>query len=711
MKVNSTDDEIRSDRYGCYSYMDFDISEIDKETLSSAKLWIYVDAGSDTRSSTRTIGVFALASTWSDSMTWSSGRISACNDAIDTYTVTGNNYDIVDYGWKCIDITDYIKTISSDTLSLIMQAINSNAHPVLIRSNEYSDESTRPQLVINNINSSADKSADLSVEYDDGEVYINGSVDSDASKQILIRIFQPDNTLVMIDQIESDENGQYSYVCDVDESITGTYQVFVSIEDDESVRHTIFVVGNPTEITPIYLDPISTILKPNVNISMSYDYLRNDRIITIYSTMVQNSESTQEQNISTVIALYNSDGSMKSYSASSIGAQINSTEKLGSDIILPSDVSGMKLKIFTLEGKGIYSGSMIPLSSSRCIDDNRPSNNGGASIFETDEDEQLFIDDVVFPEYEDQFSVYDISYFYGNKHAYYEKIILPGETLTISGKVKNKKSTDTNIGEAFYTQRDGQSSYVELNTWYKIKAGETRTVSWDVPSEWTAYPPESDPVYPSNWISDEGGLTTEHQDYFGDNIKTSVLVDKDSFVKGKIDTEDDIDCVKFVAQTTGYYEIAQIDGVELDCSLYTENLIDTTDPLNGFEKITSLKSVANGLLWGGELEEGNTYAIKFTAAETNKTGDYTCAISVDTDGDGLADVWEITGDINGDGIVDIPESDPYKTDVYVEINWMTGFKPEQESLDIVKSSFETSGAGYENKGINLHSIWGKNILI
>ena len=351
---------------------------------------------------------------------------------------------------------------------------------------------------------------------------------------------------------------------------------------------------------------------------------------------------------------------------------------------------------------------MIPLSNSYCITDQEPTTDSGFSLMSViDEEDPLFINDVVFPEYADQFSVYDISYYYGQEKSYHEKIILPGQTLTIKGKIKNKKTTATKIGEEFYTQRDGQARYVKLSGWYTIEPGKTIEVSWDVPSEWTAYPPESDPVYPSNWISDEGGLTTEHQDYFGNNIKESVLVDKDNFIKGKIDDTGDIDCIKFNVEKDGYYEVSQLNGVQLTGQLYAENLIDTDDPLNGFEQKISSITPNENLLWGGYLIGGNTYAMKLVPKTVGATGDYTCAISVDTDGDGLPDVWERTGDIDGDGTIDIEGADPDKTDVFVEINWMTGFKPEQESLDIVAESFTNSGAGYKNNGINLHNVWGK----
>lgn len=708
LQVNFTDSETRGDRYGSYSYLDFDMSEIDSESLSSARLWVYVDPSSDTRDSTRTIGVFEPSEKWSDNITWSNKRVSAKGEAIAEYTVSGNSFDIIDYGWKCVDVTDYVKNVllKTNAVSFMMKAVNSNAHPVLIRSSEYSDEATRPKLVINNEQEISD--FDFRTEYSNETVLIEGSTGIRGSKQVLIRIFDPNNDLKVIDQIASDVNGHYKFNYNLQGALNGTYQIFVSVEGNENIKRAKLDVGNATDISVIYPDPVSTILKPEVNVSSSCSYLTNNKVFSIYSTMEQNNKNIRTQNISTVIALYNNDGTMYNYSAGSIEAQPDNEEQFGSDILLPNDVTGMTLKVFTLEGKNIYSGSMIPLSKPYCINRTEPYE-GEGSLLETPV-EPLFIKDVVFPEYADKFSVYDISYYYGHEKAYYEKLILPGQMLTISGKVKNKQSEDVAIGEAFFTQIDGESQFVKLQTWYKIKPGETRTVSWDVPSEWTAYPPEGDPVYPDNWISDEGGLTTENQDYFGNNIKESVLVEKDSFIKGQIDSENDVDCVKFVAPTTGYYEIANIDGINVKAELFAENLVDPSDPLNGFEKIYP-KDIIDGTMpetrWCGYLEEGNTYAIRFTPKIKGNTGAYTCTISVDTDEDGLVDIWEITKDIDGDGIEDIPGADPYKSDIYVEINWMKGFKPSQEALNIVSEAFANSGAGYKDKGINLHNVWGE----
>ena len=82
---------------------------------------------------------------------------------------------------------------------------------------------------------------------------------------------------------------------------------------------------------------------------------------------------------------------------------------------------------------------------------------------------------------------------------------------------------------------------------------------------------------------------------------------------------------------------------------------------------------------------------------------------IDTDGDGLLDEWEESGDINNDGVIDIIDADINKSDIYVKIDWMPGFKPSNKALSAVCDSFENSGAGYQNKGIALHLVWGREI--
>ena len=65
----------------------------------------------------------------------------------------------------------------------------------------------------------------------------------------------------------------------------------------------------------------------------------------------------------------------------------------------------------------------------------------------------------------------------------------------------------------------------------------------------------------------------------------------------------------------------------------------------------------------------------------------------DTDGDALLDCWETDGiDADGDGVVDLvlPDADPMRADVYVEIDFMTGQAPIPAGLDSVVAAFANS---------------------
>lgn len=150
LRVNYTDSENGNNRYGNYSYIDFEIPEVNSNLIASAKLWIYVDENSDIRNSTRTIGVFKPASDWILPMTWESARVASLGDAISSFTVSGNGYYITDPGWRCVDVTDYVKNLESDSAQFMLKVTQGSAHTVLLRSMEYTDEATRPRLIVTN---------------------------------------------------------------------------------------------------------------------------------------------------------------------------------------------------------------------------------------------------------------------------------------------------------------------------------------------------------------------------------------------------------------------------------------------------------------------------------------------------------------------------------------------------------------------------------
>lgn len=82
---------------------------------------------------------------------------------------------------------------------------------------------------------------------------------------------------------------------------------------------------------------------------------------------------------------------------------------------------------------------------------------------------------------------------------------------------------------------------------------------------------------------------------------------------------------------------------------------------------------------------------------------------LDSDGDGLADVWETNGyDANGDGTVDVNlpalGADPLRKDLFVEVDWMPGRDPQPEVWDYSERLFANAPVlnSDGSNGINLH---------
>lgn len=89
--------------------------------------------------------------------------------------------------------------------------------------------------------------------------------------------------------------------------------------------------------------------------------------------------------------------------------------------------------------------------------------------------------------------------------------------------------------------------------------------------------------------------------------------------------------------------------------------------------------------------------------------------TVDSDGDGIPDVWEIYGvDMDGDGTIDLPlnemGADPHTPDIFVEVDWM--IQPEKYFLGICiqqeinlapsESAMRLVYEAFKDHGINLH---------
>lgn len=80
---------------------------------------------------------------------------------------------------------------------------------------------------------------------------------------------------------------------------------------------------------------------------------------------------------------------------------------------------------------------------------------------------------------------------------------------------------------------------------------------------------------------------------------------------------------------------------------------------------------------------------------------------IDTDKDGIYNSWETNGiDYDGDGGIDLTLSgaDPLRKDIFVEIDYMQGYKPNQTAINAVVAAFNKAPVSNPDgiNGINLH---------
>lgn len=150
--VNYTPNEIGNGSWGQDSYLTFNldgINELERANIGSAKLWLYVDPKSDVRKSLRKITVSGNNGLKysADTISWSRGRFFGKYE-LGGFTVEGNGYEVLTSGWKQIDVTDFVKSTDSQEVEFILKMVSETQHPIKIHSSEYSDESTRPRLII-----------------------------------------------------------------------------------------------------------------------------------------------------------------------------------------------------------------------------------------------------------------------------------------------------------------------------------------------------------------------------------------------------------------------------------------------------------------------------------------------------------------------------------------------------------------------------------
>lgn len=135
--------------------------------------------------------------------------------------------------------------------------------------------------------------------------------------------------------------------------------------------------------------------------------------------------------------------------------------------------------------------------------------------------------------------------------------------------------------------------------------------------------------------------------------------------------------------------------------------VDTEETFNGHPNDIPEDFIISGFNTTIRIPSGAVYLMIGCADYklTDNDGWMTVTIEKDTDGDGLWDSWETKGiDANNDGTIDLilEGADWEHKDIYVEVDYMQGHKPDQAALDDVKAAFRNCPATVAFSPINLH---------
>lgn len=198
---------------------------------------------------------------------------------------------------------------------------------------------------------------------------------------------------------------------------------------------------------------------------------------------------------------------------------------------------------------------------------------------------------------------------YNNK--YFESVLLPGQTLTIPVTVTNTGITSVEI-IPYFAKYNLSGRLTALTRGTPITAPANQTVTATLSNEFNADTACTAKVFfwqKSNIkpVADSIYLTIQNQDYYADTYAEANKIDIDKQLCGVINTNTDIDIVKFTPTVTGIYALQVDASTGTVCALY-----DSTQTL-----LNSVSAIPdkNYLLYS--LTANQDYYIRFNGAENS----------------------------------------------------------------------------------------------
>ena len=396
--------------------------------------------------------------------------------------------------------------------------------------------------------------------YENNEITALGNVGVRDIRNIFVRILDPENNIVIIDQIKSDSSGNFRLTYSGSGLPNGTYQVLVSIEGEEKAIRKTIDIGGKTTIKEIIPKKPKTSQLPSVTITDTLDSNGN----IIITTLVTNNHN-EPQEVSTVAVLYDNNENVIEYT--SIGSVISANASDNSVMKIYPPSGNTVLKIFAVEGMNMYSGSITPLAEPKIIfpeagpilpmsmGDELMLPPGGWMKFDDNQPSGFFPSDISLD------SLYEIDETYSYNGVYCEKVVNLGTQFTVDLKIKNKSSYSAEF--AWIEENpDNPNLGILLDSQHTVPAGETKAFSISFDSSYLCYysADEYEEEDISNWIPITSGGDIpfeigEGKDWYGNTREKATLLKTEGSFEGILNGDGDIDILKFIPEASGSFII------------------------------------------------------------------------------------------------------------------------------------------------------------
>jgi len=279
-----------------------------------------------------------------------------------------NSLEDIDYIQFTPTLCDYYDIESADNINIIL--LNSDNQIVERElNNKYylnkelyylkiSSETTTEYLI--NIDRCAERVENLvaTINKETNLVTLSGAVSSADEKLLTVTVYNPENVCEQIDTIETSETGTFTYSYKTPELLNGSYQAVINNYELASQGWLTFDSGISSEYIDknTYHNGKLTLIKSQATIRI--DGVENSTAIVAGKDAAANvfvtNESEFTQNVSVVLVFYDESNSMIDYMSVSKEISSNTTETFTPTITLPTDIITSKIKVFVLNGNGIY---------------------------------------------------------------------------------------------------------------------------------------------------------------------------------------------------------------------------------------------------------------------------------------------------------------------------------------------------------------------